>query len=242
MSNHLKRLNSPGSWRIAKKTNTFVTKTGPGPHNASAMPMALWLRDHMGMALTMSEVKRILKSRAVFVNGAVCTDPKLGIGVFDVIALPSVDKYFRILRAKRGDIVSVPITAVAAQSRLCKVLDKTIVKGGKIQLNLRFGANILVDTQEYKPRDSVVVSLNPENKFAVIDHFGFKEGNTAMIIGGRHSGKVAKITRIDILPGSIPNRVVLAENETGVAFETIEDYVFMIGREESAICEWGIDL
>lgn len=92
MSNHLKRLNSPGSWRIAKKTNTFVTKTAPGPHNASAMPVALWLRDHMGMALTMSEVKRILKSRAMFVNGAVCTDPKMGIGVFDIIALPSVDK------------------------------------------------------------------------------------------------------------------------------------------------------
>jgi small subunit ribosomal protein S4e len=241
MSNHLKRLNSPGSWRIAKKTNTFVTKTRAGPHNASAMPVALWLRDHMGVALTMSEVKRVLKSRAVLVNGAVCTDPRMGIGVFDIIALPSVDKYFRILRAKRGDIVSVPITAEEAQSRLCKIADKTIVKGGKIQLNLRFGANILVDTQDYKPKDSVVVSLNPENKFEVIDHFGFKEGNTAMIIGGRHSGKVGKITRIDILPGSNPNRVVLSETGTDEPFETIENYVFMIGREQSAICEWGIE-
>jgi hypothetical protein len=34
MSDHLKRLRAPDSWHIAKKTNTFVTKTVPGPHNA----------------------------------------------------------------------------------------------------------------------------------------------------------------------------------------------------------------
>ena len=241
MSNHMKRLNSPGSWRIAKKTNTFVTKTIAGPHNASAMPMAVWLRDHMGIAITMREVKRILKSRAVLVNGAVCTDPKMGVGVFDIIALPSVDKYFRILRARRGDIVSVPITAEAAQSRLCKIADKTIVKGGKIQLNLRYGANVVVDTQAYKPKDSIVLSLMPENKFEITDHFAFAEGNTAMVIGGHHSGKIGKITKIEVIPGSIPNRVILAEDGTDEVFETIENYVFMVGREESAVSEWGIE-
>lgn len=241
MSNHLKRLNSPGSWRIAKKTNTFVTKTAPGPHNASAMPIAVWLRDHMEIALSMKEVKRVLKSRAVLVNGAVCTDPKMGIGVFDIIALPSVDKYFRILRAKRGDIISVPISAEAAESRLCKIADKTIVKGGKIQLNLRYGANIIVDSQEYTPKDSVVLSLKPENKFAVIDHFAFAEGNAAMVIGGQHSGKTGTITMIDTIAGSIPNRVALKEDGTDEVFETIEDYVFMIGRDEPVISEWGIE-
>ena len=241
MSNHLKRLNSPGSWRIAKKTNTFVTKTASGPHNASAMPMAVWLRDHMKIAITMREVKRVLKSRAVIVNGAVCTDPKMCVGVFDIIALPSVDKYFRILRAKRGDIVSIPITAEAAESRLCKIADKTIVKNGKIQLNLRFGANVIVDTQDYKPKDSVILSLKPENKFEVIDHFAFSEGNSAMVIGGRHSGKTGRITKIDLISGSIPNRGTLAEDGTGEVFETIENYVFMIGREEPVISEWGIE-
>jgi len=241
MSNHLKRLNSPGSWRIAKKTNTFVSKTAAGPHNASAMPMAVWLRDHMGIALSMREVKRVLKSRAVLVNGAVCTDPKMGVGVFDIIALPSIDKYFRILRGKRGDIVSIPITAEAAQSRLCKIADKTIVKGGKVQLNLRYGANVIVDTQDYKPKDSVVLSLMSENKFEITDHFPFAEGNMAMVIGGRHSGKIGKITKIDVTLGSTPNHVTFEEGDTGEVFDTIENYVFMVGREVPAISEWGIE-
>ena len=31
MSDHLKRLNAPDSWHIAKKTTKFITKTAPGP-------------------------------------------------------------------------------------------------------------------------------------------------------------------------------------------------------------------
>ena len=41
MSDHLKRLNAPDSWHIAKKTTKFVAKTAPGPHNANAMPVAV---------------------------------------------------------------------------------------------------------------------------------------------------------------------------------------------------------
>ena len=59
MSDHLKRLNAPDSWHIAKKTTKFITKTAPGPHNANAMPIAVWLRDHMDYARNLKEVKQI---------------------------------------------------------------------------------------------------------------------------------------------------------------------------------------
>ena len=62
-----------------------------------------------------------------------------------------------------------------------------------------------------------------------------------MVIGGRHSGKVAKITEIKVMAGSVPNRVFLEDTETSEQFETIEDYVFMVGRETPAVAEWGIE-
>ncbi|MBN1432257.1 MAG: 30S ribosomal protein S4e [Methanomicrobiaceae archaeon] len=241
MSNHMKRLTSPTGWRIAKKENTFVTKTAPGPHNRNSMPMAVWLRDHMGFTLNMKEVKKVLKDRSIILNGVPCTDPKLGIGVFDIISIPKVDKYFRILRDKKGDYVSVPISAEDAKTRLCKIANKTIVKDGKIQLNLRYGANLIVDTQDYKPRDSIVLSLEEENRFEVIDHFPFAEGNVAMIIGGSHSGKVGRISKIEIIPGSISNRIYLKDEKTGKDFDTIEEYTFIIGTKEPAVKEWGIE-
>ncbi|MDD4127563.1 MAG: 30S ribosomal protein S4e [Methanomicrobium sp.] len=240
MSNHLKRLTSPSGWRIAKKENTFVAKTAPGPHNSHAMPMAVWLRDHMGLALNMKEVKKILKDRSVLVNGVVCTDPKLGVGVFDIIAIPKIGKFFRILRNKKGDYVSVSISEEDAATRLCKIANKTIVKGGKIQLNFRYGANIVTDAQEYKPKDSIVLKIAGDDRLKVVDHFAYKEGNCAMIIGGSHSGKVGKISKIVVIPGSIANRVYLKDITSGEDFDTIEEYIFMVGASEPAVREWGI--
>ena len=54
--------------------------------------------------------------------------------------------------------------------RLCKISNKTVVAGGKIRLNLRDGANVLGDNT-YKPKDSVVLSLEPESRFKIVDHF-----------------------------------------------------------------------
>jgi small subunit ribosomal protein S4e len=240
MSFHQKRLTTPDSWRVAKKANTFITKTAPGPHSASAMPMAVWLRDHMGMAHTMKEVKKILHDRAVIVNGRPCTDPKMSIGVFDIISLPKMGKHYRVLLDKMGKYVSIEIDEEAAKTRLCKVRNKTIVRDGKVQLNLRYGANIIADNT-YKPKDSVVLSVEKADRFKIVDHFPFAVGNVAMVIGGRHSGKVAKITEIKVLAGSIPNRVMLEDIETREQFETIEAYVFMVGRETPAVAEWGIE-
>jgi len=238
MGDHLKRLNAPDSWHIAKKTTKFITKTAPGPHNANAMPIAVWLRDHMHLALNLKEVKQILGQNDVIINGRPCRDPKMGIGIFDIIALPKIGKYYRILRDKNGRHVSVDIDAEAAKSRLCKITGKTVIAGGKVQLNMRDGANLLADNT-YKPGDSIVLSLEPENRFKIIDHFPFAVGNMAMIIGGRHSGKVARIADIVTIPGSVPNKIILEDEATKTRFDTIAPYIYMVGRQSPAIAKWG---
>ena len=238
MGDHLKRLNAPDSWHIAKKTTKFITKTAPGPHNANAMPITVWLRDHMGMARNLKEVKQILGQGDVVINGRPCRDPKMGIGIFDIIALPKINKYYRILRDKNGRHVSVPIDAEAARTRLCKITDKTTIAGGKVQLNMRDGANVLADNT-YKPGDSIVLSLEPETRFKIIDHFPFAVGNMAMIIGGKHSGKVARIKEIVKVPGSVPNKIILSEEKGGTVFDTIAPYIYMVGKTTPAVAQWG---
>jgi small subunit ribosomal protein S4e len=238
MGDHLKRLNAPDSWHVAKKTTKFITKTAPGPHNANAMPITVWLRDHMGLARNLKEVKQILHQNDVIINGKACRDPKMGIGIFDIIALPKVNKYYRILRDKNGRHVSIPIDAEAAKTRLCKVMNKTTVAGGKVQLNMRDGSNLLADNM-YKPGDSIVLSLEPETRFNVIDHYPFAVGNMAMIIGGKHSGKVARILNIVKVPGSVPNKIILKDEATDATFDTISPYIYMVGTTAPAIAKWG---
>lgn len=239
MSYHLKRLTAPVSWHIAKKEEKFVTKTSPGPHSGAAMPVAVWLRDKMGLAGNMKEVKRILNQRQVILNGKPVTDPKLGLGIFDIISIPKIGKHYRVLTDKKGRMVTIEIDAEAAKTRLCKIRNKSIVRGGKVQLNLLYGANLLADNT-YHPKDSIVVTLEGENRFAIVDHFPFAIGNMAMVIGGKHSGKVGRINEIRVAAGSIPNRVILQDKD-GETFETVEQYVFMIGRETPAVAEWGIE-
>jgi small subunit ribosomal protein S4e len=238
MGDHLKRLNAPDSWHIAKKTKKFITKTAPGPHNANAMPITVWLRDQMGLARNLKEVKQILHQNDVIINGKPCRDSRMGIGIFDIIALPKINKYYRILRDKNGRHVSIPIDAEAAKTRLCKIKNKTTIPGGKVQLNLRYGANIIADNT-YKSNDSVVISLQPEDRFKIIDHFPFAVGNMAMVIGGKHSGKVARILDIVKVPGSVPNKIILKDEATDTMFDTISPYIYMGGTKMPAIAKWG---
>ena len=240
MGDHLKRLNAPDSWHIAKKTTKFITKTAPGPHNANAMPIAVWLRDHMRLALNMKEVKQILGQNDVIINGRACRDPRMGIGIFDIIALPKVSKYYRILRDKNGRHISIEIDAEAAKTRLCKITGKTVISGGKVQLNMRDGATLLADNT-YKSGDSIVLSLEAESRFKILDHFPFAAGNMAMIIGGKHSGKVARIIEIVKTSGSVPNKIILEDEATKTKFDTISPYIYMVGTRTPAITKWGIE-
>jgi len=235
MSNHLKRLVAPGSWHIPKKVQKFVLKTAPGPHNAGALPVGVWLREHIGVAQNASEVRKILHQRDVIVNGRACRNPQIGLGVFDIVSIPKLGKHYRIQLDARGNLVAVEISAESAKTRLCKVRNKTTVKGGKVQLNLMFGANILADNT-YRAKDSIVVTLGTdcEDRFRIVDHFPFAEGNVAMVVGGKHSGKVGRIVEIIKTASSVPNRVVLMDDSANERFETIEEYIFMVGRSAIA--------
>lgn len=106
-------------------------------------------------------------------------------------------------------------------------------------LNLRDGSNVITDKQ-FKCGDSIVLSLKEGEKDQIIDHFPFQTGNVAMIIGGKHSGVVGRITERIPVPGSLPNRIILKDEQNGETFETIEEYVVMVGRE-SPIDHWRIE-
>jgi small subunit ribosomal protein S4e len=195
----------------------------------------------MSLARNMKEVKQILHDRQVLVNGRICTDPHIGIGVFDIISFPRIGKHYIMLLDKRGRFAASAVDAEAAKIRLSKIRNKTTLPGGKVQLNLLSGANLVAD-DSYRPKDSVILKLgvDGDSRFEITDHFPYAVGNVAMVVGGQHSGWVARIREVIPVQGSVPNRVSLEELSTGDVFETIEPYIFMVGREEPSLGIWGI--
>jgi small subunit ribosomal protein S4e len=197
----------------------------------------------MALARTMREARQILNAGSVIINGKVCKDARMGLGVFDIVSVPAIGKHYRILMDKRGRYTSVEISPEDAKTRLAKIRDKTVISKGRVQLNLLFGANIIADNS-YRPKDSVVLNLSEaegKKRFQILDHFPFAVGNMAMVIGGRHSGAIGRIVEIKKEAGAVPNRVILEDPATKARFDTIEEYVFMVGKGESAVKSWGIE-
>lgn len=227
MSRHQKRVTVPRSWPIHRKIHQWVAKSSPGPHCAEdSMPLLTVIRDMLKITDNAREAKRILYEGNVLVDGNVKKDYKLPVGMFDIISVPLLNQQYRVLKDTRGMFYFSPIEQSDAK-KLVKIVDKTMLKGNKQQLNLSDGSNKLAEG-EFKGSDSLILSIPERN---IEDRIEFKVGNTAMVIGGKHTGRIGKIKDIIIMKSPQPNRIVIS-GDGEKEFETIIDYVYMIGRDE----------
>lgn len=219
-SSHIKRLMMPRSWPLPRKSNVWVQKPDPCGHSTDkCMPMALILRDVIGLAHSRREAKKILQTRKVCVDGQIETGSGRGVGLMDVLTVG--DQHFRCIIDKNGKLRYNEISSKAAGSKICRVSGKTTIRGGITQLHLHDGRNLLFDENpKYNSGDSVVLSL-PDMKITA--HHKFEEGATAYLIGGSHIGEVATVRSHEIKRSSKANEVQFDD------FGTISDYAFIIG-------------
>ncbi|NMB86504.1 MAG: 30S ribosomal protein S4e [Methanosaeta sp. PtaB.Bin018] len=228
MSRHQKRVTIPVSWPIARKTKKWVAKTSPGPHSSQeSIPLVTVIRDMLKLVDNAREAKRVLYEGKVLVDGKVQKDYKLPVGIFDVISIPLLDQQYRMLKDARG-MFYLSLLEPGTVRKLARIENKTILKGKRQQLNLSDGSNKL-DEGEFKVGDSLVLSIPEKN---IEDRIEFKVGNLAMVVGGKHAGQTGKIKEIITVKSSQPNRVIISGDEE---FETIEDYVYMIGEDQPVI-------
>jgi len=231
----LKRLAAPRVWYIPRKTHKWAVKPSPGPHPQDrSIPLIYIIRDYLRYADTSREARMIISAGKVFVDGRVVRDYKFPVGLMDVISIPETDDYFRVIMLPQGYVGLIRIPKEASTWKLVRIENKTTVKGGKIQLNLHDGRNILLDQNMYKTGDVLKIEVPSQR---ILDVFEFKEGNVAMIIGGNHFGKYGIIERYEITRSPLPNVVYLRPygGSEGEIFMTIKPYVFVVGREKPEI-------
>jgi len=222
MSGHMKRLTAPRMWSVPRKTVKWAVRARSGPHPVErSIPLLVLIRDYLGYADNAREAKYIIGSREVTVDGKVVTDHKYPVGLMDVLGIPKLDENFRIMIDARGKLRTVRIDKARADWKLVRIEGKTTVRGGRTQLNLHDGRNILLEANEYSAGDVLKIAL-PNQK--VLDHFPMQPGGTAMVIGGKHAGKVDKITSIEVIRSPKPNLVHFER------FMTVRDHIFMVGR------------
>lgn len=230
MSKHLKRLNAPRILKIHRKEETWTIKSSPGPHPLEkSIPLGLVIRNYLNLADNLKETTRIISNGEILVDGVVRKNHKFPCGFMDVISIPKIKKDYRLLFNTRGKLILTPISSNEATWKLCRIENKSIVKGKKIQINLHDGRNKLVNKDEYKTGDVLKISFKDEK---IEDTYKFEKGTISMIIGGIHIGEIANIEDIEIIPSSKPN---LAKMKGKNDFSTLQKYVFPIGKTKPTI-------
>jgi small subunit ribosomal protein S4e len=240
-SKGLKRKPAPRFWPIHRKENTWVVRPLPGPHSLeNCLPLAVVLRDVLGLAKTRKEAKTVVSEGKIIVDGVAKLKDNSPVGLLDVISIPDINKDFRILPSGKG-LVLQPIGKEEAKFKLCRIENKTIVKKGHVQISLHDGSNILIKVADpknpqedvYETLDTVKVSL-PEKQ--ILERIEVKQKDYAMITGGKNVGKYGKIVEIEKAEGKRRrSALVTIEDAHGNRYQTILNFVFALGETQPLI-------
>jgi small subunit ribosomal protein S4e len=216
----LKRLAAPKWWPIKRKVNKFVA-IPRGPHSKDfSLPLVVLIRDVLKLAETKREAKRVIKAGEVLVDSRKMKDPHYGVGLFDVVEIPSLKKAWRAIPENGLSFIEIPNKE--SKLKICKIVNKKTLKGNRNQLNLSDGRNILTK-EKYSTHDSLLIQL-PEQK--IVDHLKFDKGSLVLVTRGKNAGKLAKIKIID------KDRLWL---ESDKLFEIPRNLVIVVGKEKPLI-------
>ncbi|MFW9939898.1 MAG: 30S ribosomal protein S4e [Candidatus Thorarchaeota archaeon] len=234
-----KRLNTPAFLQIKRKHGKFFVKASPGPHpRRFCLPLLHIVRDLLGIVDSHREAKKLIGLGYFKVDGKVVRDIGFPIGLMDVLSIEKMNKHYRILPDSHYGLILHEISEKESTFKLCRINNKTNTKGGHVQLNLHDGKNILISVKDprnpkediYKRMDVLKISV-PEQE--IIKVLNFKENNLAIIMSGKNIGQVGKI--VNILKRFGPKASTVSIQHNGSHTETLYDYTFIIGEDQTEI-------
>jgi small subunit ribosomal protein S4e len=236
----LKRKPAPAFWPIHRKDLPWIVKPSSGSHSLhESLPLTLVLRDMLGVAQTRKEAILILQQGELQVDGKIIKRSDFPVGLMDIISMPEVNKHYRVMPSHKG-LVLAPISKEEANTKLVRVEDKTTVTNG-IQIALHDGSNLLVKVADPKnPKEVTYDTFDtlkmtfPEKEVTLT--LKTKEGNLAIITGGKNIGKQGRIMEIEKTEAKKRRQaLVIIEDSQGARYQTILDFVFSIGEAEPLI-------
>jgi small subunit ribosomal protein S4e len=224
-TSHLKRLASPKTWPIHKKTLTFVTRPQPGPHKMEhQLPISVILRDLLGVVSSNKEAKRVLHNKDCLIDGTNAYDDKRPAGIMDVVSIPSTGKNYRIVVNKKNKLVAIEVSGKEANQKTVTVMRKTILKGGKVQVSTNDGRNFLVEKDEFKVGDGLLIEV-PSQK--IIQKLPLEKGAVIKLTGGSHVGTLGTVEKIE-------NEIIYFKTDKE-QFHTHKKYAMVVGEGKPAI-------
>ncbi|MBI3587633.1 30S ribosomal protein S4e [Candidatus Micrarchaeota archaeon] len=223
---HFKRLAAPKLVSIGRKKARYLRAPFAGRHKkGEAFSLLVLLRDVLKLARDRGEAKRVLSGGMVLVDGAARRDEAFPVGLMDTVSIPEQGLHFRIVVAN-GKLSPAVISEKEAGVKLCKVVGKSLVRGGKIQLSFHDGRSHIIEREEdrFSLGDTVKLSI-PGQKIS--GFIKLEKGARCYIHLGKHAGKLAKLDGLLERAGSTATDASLTA-DAGEKLITRKNYVFAV--------------
>ena len=224
---HLFSLNAPSNWPIERKKYVWVMRPNPGPHPLSqCLPLNIVIKSLLKYARSAREVRALLNSGEILVDNKIRKDKKFPLGLMDTISVKKTNEDFRLILNQDNKYELKKINKEESKQKPCKIVNKKILKKGKIQLNLFDGRNILVDKDTYKVGDTIILDLE-KNK--ILDHLKLAKGSTVYITDGKYKGYFGKLQEIILEESNKVNKIFFVKDKNKI--ETLKDYAFVVPED-----------
>ena len=197
----------PTSWPSQRKLITFITRPNPGSMKRDyVVALVVLLRDVLGLVHTTKEAKFAVNKEYIKINGVVATDIKAPIGMFDIVEITKTKQKISFVFDEFG---KVKVIDVKDDVLPVKVRNKTVIKGGKYQINGFNGFNIVVDSKEAAkiPTNSTILVDLAKKKITKTLELGQKA--QVYVMDGKYVGTSGEITEITKYNGVAPDLVTI---------------------------------
>ncbi len=186
---HLKRQGIPKNWPINRKGTTFIVK----PISKKGIPLLVVLRDMLGIAQNRKEVKKAIHRKHLLVNNKIVRDEKIGMTLFDTLSIVPSKTYYKLGISEKGKFELKEIKEAEANKKIVKIMDKKVLKGKKVQLNLSNGINFLSDVK-CDTNDSILINFKDKK---IEKCLSLKEKAKVIVFAGKHTGETGQIEEIN---------------------------------------------
>jgi small subunit ribosomal protein S4e len=183
---HIKRQNISKFWPLHPKGNKYVVV--PNRERKNGVPILVILRDILKLAENRKEVKKIINCGKIKINDKIIRKDNFTVMPFDIVDIG--EKTYIASFSEKGKF---QLQETKEREKISKIIDKKIIKGNKIQINLLYGKNILIkDKIKANVGDSVIIKDNKIQKIIPIE-----KTRKVMMISGKNTGKIGIIDSIN---------------------------------------------
>jgi small subunit ribosomal protein S4e len=221
---------APQFWGITRKNHRFVITVRPGPHKKNySVPTAVFLRDTLKIVTSLREAKSAIYSGKVKIDGVVRKSLHHAIGLMDVVELENVPDIYRLVPSEKRLLTPIKINKSEKSKKLVRVVSKTTINKGKMQIGFHDGRSLITDTK-LNVGDTCLIQI-PDLK--ILEVIKIEAGCQCMVTRGVNAGQIGKIETVETGTFILPKRVVLVLGDRKI--EIPADIVMAIGKEEPVI-------